>query len=277
MAGTPHKITNGQAAWTGKTKTAAEAARDKDLDRLFDDLNWEPIVVPFPRGVMIGFLNWAGNWESYTHWHHQTAEQRRSHGCTIDSERDRQKVRNSLHRHVAALVRDTEGTEAGLEYLWHEDREGKEDYLQMDVWQAAYKAAKAEGKGDVEAREVADMARAEFANRPEREPVRSLETALALLPAGNPIPVREHVWRLCLEQADALTCEGRFLVFRQGQEQAVWCDNPHPHDESAWITDTLIAGYLDAEERFCLLQLGVSDQVLPAPFAPLAAGDLPQE
>ena len=272
-----HRLINGQAAWEGKTKAAAETERNQHLNRLFADLNWEPIVIPFPQGVMIGFLNWAGNWESYTHWHHHTPEQRRWHGCEIHSERDRRQVLISLHRHVAALVRDTEGTAAGLEYLWHADHEGKEDYLQTDVWQAACKAAKDEGKGDVEAREIADRVRAEFANRPEREPVRSLETALALLSAGNPVPVRESVWRQCLEQADALTREGRFLVFRQGQEQAVWCDNPHPHDENAWITDTLIAGYLDAEERFCLLQLRVDDQVLPAPFAPLAAGGLPQE
>jgi hypothetical protein len=56
MAGTPHKIVNGQTEWTGKTKTAAEAERDKHLNRLFADLNWEPIVIPFPQGVMIGFV-----------------------------------------------------------------------------------------------------------------------------------------------------------------------------------------------------------------------------
>jgi len=272
MAGTPHKVANGEASWTGKTKAAAEAARDKDLNRLFADLNWEPIIVPFPRGIMVGFLNWGGNWESYTLWHQTTAE-RRWHGSEIHYERDRKKVQVSLHRHVAALVRDTEGGEAGLPYLLPEDHEGREDYLQMNVWHAAYKQARAEGKGEEAARDVANEARALFANRPEREPVRSLETALEQLTGGNPVPVHAQIWRLCLEQAKGLYHQGRFLVFRQGQAE-LWCDNPHPHDEDAWITDTLIAGYMAADGRYCLLQLRDSDLVLPAPLAPLAAGNL---
>lgn len=193
MAGTPHKITNGEAEWTGKTKTAAEAARDQHLNRLFADLNWEPILIPFPRGIMIGFLNWAGNWESYTYWFHQTPEQRRTHGCTIHGERNRQKVLVDLTRHVASLVQDTEGDTAGLEYLLPEDHEGKEDYLQTTAWHEAYRAARAEGKGDAEARDVAHEARVAFGNRPDREPVRSLEGALEALKLGQPVPVSKYV------------------------------------------------------------------------------------
>lgn len=260
----PHKLVNGQAAWTGKTKTAAEAARDNRLNRLFADQNWEPIVIPFPQGVMIGFLNWAGNWESYTHWYHQTPEQRRWHSCTIDSERDRQKVKVGLHRHVAALVRDTEGSEVGLAYLLPEDHDGKEDYLQIDAWHVAYKAAKAESKGDEEARDIADTARTTFANRPEREPARSLAGALLLLQTDNPVPVSQHVWSQC-KDTETLKYEGRFLVFRQ--QHVIWCNNPDIHTELAWISKALLAGYVDESKRYCLLRLQPVDQVLPAPLA----------
>ena len=268
---TPHRLVNGQAAWEGKTKTAAEAERDEHLNRLFSNTYWEPIVIPFPQGVMIGFLTWAGSWESFTHWHHQTPEQRRWHGCTIHNERDRKQVLIGLHRHVASLVRDSDGTAAGLEYLWHEDSDGKEDFLQMDAWQAAYKAARAEGKGDVEAREIADMARAAFANRTEREPVRSLEAALVFLETGNPVPVSKHVWHQC-RKAETLKYEGRFLVCRE--QQVMWCNNPSPHEEVAWISSTLIAGYEDATEaRYCLLRLQADDQVLPISELPLRTRD----
>jgi len=274
MAGTPHRIANGEAAWTSKTKTAAETERDEHLNRLFDDLNWEPIVIPFPRGVMIGFVNWAGNWESFTYWHHHTPEQRRGRGCTIDSERDRQKVLISLHRHVAALVRDTEGSEAGLAYLLPEDHDGKEDYRQMDVWQAACKAAKAEGKGDVEAREVADMARAAFANRPEREPVRSLESALALLETDNPVPVARHVWEQCRDTA-LLRYSGAFFLFQRGGQ--FQCNNACAMKNQAWISNTLLAGYMNQSKQYCLLRLQSDDQVLPLSELPLTASDLTKE
>jgi hypothetical protein len=270
--GTPHSLVNGQIAWKGKTKAAAEAMRDQHLDRLFADSDWEPIVIPFPQGIMVGFLNWAGNWESYTYWFHKTPAQRRCHGCEIHGERDKKQVLISLHRHVATLVRDAESSEAGLTYLWYEDHDGKEDYLQMDAGHATYKAARAAGKGDEAARDLADEARSEFANRPEREPVRSLEAALLFLEAGSPVPVKKHVWQQCFEAAKALTQEGQFLVFRG--KQTFWCEDPHPPGSSAWITDTLIAGYADLGGQLYLLQLQPTDLVLPAPEPPLAASSL---
>ncbi len=270
--GPPHSLVNGQIAWKGKTKAAAEAMRDKHLDRLFANSDWEPIVIPFPQGIMIGFLNWAGNWEFYTYWFHKTPEQRRWHGCEIHGERDKKRVLISLHRHVATLVRDAEGDDVGLIYLWHEDHDGKENYLQMSAWHATYKAARAAGKGDEAARDLADEAQSEFANRPEREPVRSLEAALLFLAAGSPVPVKKHVWQQCFEAAKALTQEGRFLVFRG--KQTFWCEDPHPPGSSAWITDTLIAGYADLGGQLYLLQLQPTDLVLPAPELPLAASSL---
>ncbi|MBD2078214.1 hypothetical protein H6F86_30860 [Phormidium sp. FACHB-592] len=262
-----HRLVNGQIDWKGKTKAAAEATRNKHLDRLFADSNWEPIVIPFPQGIMIGFLNWAGNWESYTYWHHQTPAQRRWHGCTIHNERDKKAVLIHLHRHVAALVRDAEGSEVGLTYVWHEDHDGKEDYLQMDAWHAAYKAARAAGKGDEAARDLANEARIEFANRPEREPVRSLATALLVLETGNPVPVSKHLWRQCREH-ETLQYEGLFLVLRE--EQVMRCNNPQekPQEqpqaakELAWISKTLLTGYMDESKRYCLLRLQPGEQVL---------------
>jgi hypothetical protein len=50
---TQHRLINGQADWKGKTKAAAAAERNKHLDRLFANTDWEPIVIPFPQGIMI--------------------------------------------------------------------------------------------------------------------------------------------------------------------------------------------------------------------------------
>ncbi len=148
----------GMVRWEGKTRKAAEAERDKHLARLFADLDWEPMVIPFPGGVMTCFLNWAGNWESTIWWDGATLMERACRGCTIHSERSRQEVHFAIRRHVADIVRDREGYEAGLTYLHPQDERGREDYERIGVWRTAYQAAKAEGKSEPECDQAAEQA-----------------------------------------------------------------------------------------------------------------------
>ena len=256
-------ITHGARHWTGKTRAAAAHQRDDDFNRLFADLDWEPIVIVMPHGVMVGFLNWGGNWEYSVLWHHQSAAEQRTRGVTVLTDRSRYQAKVAMHRHAAQYVQGEYGDEEGLAFILEGDDAGREDYLQLRVWQNAYREAMDECKDGAQAREKVDQARSQFAEREDRLPSRRLVDALGLLPSGLPVPVTRVVWEQA-EVHDPLTLRGQYLVLRDSG-QTLWCHSPKFDGGYAWLNQSGVAGYLDEHDRLCLLQLRDRDEVVIAP------------
>lgn len=257
-------ITHGARHWTGKTRAAAEQKRDSDLNRLYADLDWEPIVIVMPHGVMVGFLNWAGNWEYNVLWQHQTAAEQRTRGCTILPDRSRHQAKVQMHRHAAQYVQDKDGDEAGLSFILESDEAGRETYLQDRVWQRAYREALAESGDESGAQVIADRAREEFAERSDRLPIRQQAVALSMLASGQPVPVTRAVWEQCEAHEPLSLRASQYLVLRE-EGQTLWCHRPKFDGGVAWLNQSGVAGYLDEHDRLCLLQLKESDEVVIAP------------
>jgi len=264
-------ITNGAKHWSGSTKAATEAARDKDLNRLFSDLDWEPIVMIMPHRVMVGAINWAGNWEYSVHWVHET-DANSTRGCTVLAERNRHQVKVAMHRHASQYVRDVVGEEAGLAFVLESDDEGREGYLQTGIWQSAYRTAFKDSKDDTAARLIADQAQQQFAERVDRLPIRQLETALSMLQAGQPVPVTRAVWAQAEAQTPLSLSASQYLVLKDSQQ--LWCHKPQVEGGYAWLNQSGVAGYLDQHRRLCLLQLKETDAVVIAPKGKATYGAL---
>jgi len=121
----------------------------------------------------------------------------------------------------------------------------------------------------------------------------SIETALSVLQSNDIVTVPQDVWVAvrareahkparrghagAKESHEAFIYEGRFVLLRGEVHKAVlWCETPQIYsvDRRAWISHGLLAGYMNQDKQYCLLQLQSDDQVVPAPKGMLKPHEL---
>jgi|SRR5579883_1050276 len=107
----------------------------------------------------------------------------------------------------------------------------------------------------------------------------SVEAALVVLSSNAIVTVPESVWVDVRDQEahKPFVHEGRFLLLRgEAAKTVVWCDTPQPYalTRRAWISHSLVAGFMNEFRLYCLLQLQADDRVLPAPKGILTPHEL---
>ncbi len=121
----------------------------------------------------------------------------------------------------------------------------------------------------------------------------SIEAALITLKSNAIVVVPEVVWvavrareahqptreghARAKKAHTAFIHEGRFLLLRNAPgKEVVWCDTPQPYalTKRAWISHSLVAGYMNEFKLYCLLQLRDDERVLPAPKGVLTPHEL---
>lgn len=148
-----YEIRNGERSWTGKTKKAAEAARDADLGVLFADLQADvPKIITVPplsnngdRYLGLVFFRLTGSW-SYriliSPAESESTDWRPMAVCDGPWSTSAAMTERACRRHMAQLVccvsQAGVALPDGLDLLAPDDEDGLREHLRWLAWQVAF-------------------------------------------------------------------------------------------------------------------------------------------
>lgn len=148
MKAKTHRVAIYGAIGHGPTVKEAKADAGAAIERAFaDDGCYIPVLIRFPRGEVGVVYRTLEGWE----YGYLTPEQERSSGYCVGGYARKRDAEMHLRRHMAqAYLFQAPDNGRGVIASWdHEGRAAHERYI---AWQEGYKALRARGVSDAEAR-----------------------------------------------------------------------------------------------------------------------------